>query len=186
MAISSHYSTMAVKIISRSNAPKVLATLFLLSYAKILQVILTVFSFTFIEYPDGQHTLWHYDGNIDYHSGEQIPLLVVALLDLLPFSLPYTVIIVLIQCLQRKSGFRMLSWVRRLKPLLDAYTGPYKDRYRFWTGLLLLVRVFLFLGFAVNALGYPALNLLLITVACIFLQYLMWSFHNILAIRNAL
>jgi len=50
--------------------------------------------------------------------------------------------------------------VQRLKPLLDAYTGPYKDKYRFWTGLLLLVRAVLFLAIAVNALGDPSLNLL--------------------------
>ena len=31
----------------------------------------------------------------------------------------------------------------KLKPLIDAYTGPYKDRYRFWTGLGLIVRILL-------------------------------------------
>ena len=54
----------------------------------------------------------------------------------------------------------MLFWVRRLKPFFDAYTGPYKDKYSFWVGLLLLVRSSLFLVFAFNALGDPAVNLL--------------------------
>ena len=30
-----------------------------------------------------------------------------------------------------------------MKPIFDAYGGPYKDRCRFWTGFLLLVHVIL-------------------------------------------
>ena len=33
----------------------------------------------------------------------------------------------------------------RLKPWYDAYGGPYKDRYRWWTGFLLLLRFLLVL-----------------------------------------
>ena len=57
-----------------------------------------------------------------------------------------------------------LSFVNRLKPFLDTYTGPYKDMYRFWPGILLLARVILFLIFAFNVQGAPALNLLSIGV----------------------
>ena len=35
--------------------------------------------------------------------------------------------------------------INSFKPLLDAYFGPYKDRYYYWTGLQLLIRA-LFLG----------------------------------------
>ena len=31
--------------------------------------------------------------------------------------------------------------VQKLKPLLDAYGGPYKDKYRFWTGATLMLRL---------------------------------------------
>ena len=37
----------------------------------------------------------------------------------------------------------MSSLYNRFKPLFDAYMGPYKDRYRYWTGILLLARVVL-------------------------------------------
>ena len=47
---------------------------------------------------------------------------------------------------------------------LDAYTGPYKNKYRYWTGFLLLVRVALFLVFAANVLGDPGINLLIIVI----------------------
>ena len=50
--VSSHYSTTAAKLSGR-NAVQVLATLFLLSYAKLLRITITAFSFTLLEYPDG-------------------------------------------------------------------------------------------------------------------------------------
>ena len=167
--VSSHYSTTAAKLSGR-NAVQVLATLFLLSYAKMLRVTITAFSFTLLEYPDGSvKRIWLYDGNVDYLKGKHIALFVAALLLLLFISLPYTVALLFIQCLQYRSRYRILAWVRRLKPLFDAYTGPYRDKHRYWPGLLLVVRVVLFLVFSVNVFGDPAVSLLTIiaTIFCI-------------------
>ena len=50
--VSSHYSTTAAKLSGR-NAVQVLATLFLLSCAKLLRITITAFSFTLLEYPNG-------------------------------------------------------------------------------------------------------------------------------------
>ena len=144
---------------------QVLATLFLLSYAKLLRIIITVFQSTELEYPDCTvRKVWLYDGNVDYLKGKHIPLFIAALL-LLLISLPYTIILIFIQHLQQWSSYRVLFWVKKLKPLFDAYTGPYKDRHRYWTGLLLLVRIALFLMFSVNVSGDPAINLLVILIA---------------------
>ena len=162
--VSSHYSTTAAKLSGR-NAVQVLATLFLLSYAKLLRITITAFSFTLLEYPDGSvKRVWLYDGNVDYLKGKHIALFVAALLLLVFISLPYTLALLFIQCLQYRSRYRILAWVRRLKPLFDAYTGPYKDKHRYWPGLLLVVRVVLFLVFSVNVFGDPAVSLLTITV----------------------
>ena len=121
--VSSHYSTTAAKLSGR-NAVQVLATLFLLSYAKLLRITITAFSFTLLEYPDGSvKRIWLYDGNVDYLKGKHIALFVAALLLLLFISLPYTVALLFIQCLQYRSRYRILAWVRRLKPLLDATEG---------------------------------------------------------------
>ena len=46
----SHYYTLAARLSGR-NAVPVLATLFLLSYAKLLRIIITVFQSTELEYP---------------------------------------------------------------------------------------------------------------------------------------
>ena len=66
-----------------------------------------------------------------------------------------------------------------MKPLLDAYTGPYKDNYRFWTGLLLLVRFILLLAYACNAQGGASLNVLLTGVAASCLLTVEWAFMGI-------
>ena len=137
--VSSHYYTKAARLAGR-NSVKVLATLFLLSYAKLLRVTITILSSTTLEYPDGSvRRVWLYDGNVDYLKGKHVPLFMAALLVLLVLSLPYTALLLFIQCLQLKSNYRALFWIGKFKPLFDAYTGPYKDKHRYWTGLLLLV-----------------------------------------------
>ena len=164
MIVSSHYSTTAAKLIGR-NAVKVLATLFLLSFAKLQRTIITTLSFTFLNFLDGSRKkVWVYDGNIDYLEGRHIPLFLAGILAFIFLLLPYTLVLTFVQHLRRRTGIRMLFWVRRLKPFFDAYTGPYKDKYSFWVGLLLLVRSSLFLVFAFNALGDPAVNLLATTL----------------------
>ena len=159
MIVSGHYSTTAAKLFRR-HAVKVLATLFLLSFAKLQRTIITALSFTFLTYPDGTKTVWLYDSNIEYLHGKHIPLFIAALLALLLLLIPYTLVLFFIQCLP-KLDCRIFFWVKKLKPLFDAYTGPCKDRYRSWTGFLLIVRTILFLIFT---LGNPGLNLAAISV----------------------
>ena len=155
--VASHYSTRASKLCG-STAVKVLATIFLLSYAKLLQTIMTVFSSTELVYPNGHHRrVWLYDGNVDYLKGKHNLLFISSLFLLMFILVPYTVLLLCIQLLQRFSD-------RDLWPLFNAYTRPYKKRHYYWTGLLLLVRVCLYFVFSLNTLGTPMINLLAITV----------------------
>ena len=179
MIVSSHYSTTAAKLIGR-NAVKILATLFLLSFAKLQRTIIAALSFTFLNFLDGSRKkVWVYDGNIDYLNGRHIPLFLAGLLAFIFLLLPYTLVLTFIQCLRRRTGTRMLFWVRRLKPFFDAYTGPYKDKYSFWVGLLLLVRSSLFLVFAFNALGDPAVNLLATALTGFLLAIVLQGLHGV-------
>ena len=167
----SHYYTLAARLSGR-NAVQVLATLFLLSYAKLLRIIITVFQSTDLNYSNNTvRKIWLYDGNVDYLKGKHVPLFIAALL-LLLISLPYTAILIFIQHLQHWSSYRVLFWVKKLKPLFDAYTGPYKDRHRYWTGLLLLVRIALSLIFSINTDGSSDINLLaiIVTVLTLFMH----------------
>ena len=164
--ISSKYSKRAANTFG-VNAVQILATLFLLSYAKLLRVTITVFQSTHLR--DNQN-VWHYDGNIIYLGKLHAPLMLVALICFALFLLPYTLTIFGIQWLQIFSHYKPFLWVNKFKPLFDAYTGPYKDKHRYWTGLLLLVRIGLFIVFSTNTSGDPAINLLaiIIVVMCLF------------------
>ena len=160
ITVASHYSTRLSKL-TGNDTIKVLATLFLLSYAKLLDLIITILTSTELVYPDGYHKrVWLYDGNVDYLKGKHIPLFIAAVLILVFLSIPYTAILFLIQWLQRLSNYKVLFFIGKLQPLIDAYTGPYKIKHRYWTGLLLLVRVCLYLVFSLNTLGDPMINLL--------------------------
>ena len=165
--MSSHYSSRAGRMFG-NNAVQVLATLFLLSYAKLLRVTITIFQPTHLVIPGVFNRLvWHYDGNIIYLQGKHIPLFIVALLFLIFLFTPYTLILFGIQWLQLLSHYKLFFWVNKFKLLLDAYTGPYRDKHRYWTGLLLLVRIALFTVFSANTTGNAAINLLAIALTIV-------------------
>ena len=159
----SHYSAKVATILG-TNPIAVLATLFLLSYTKILRAIIAALSYTLLEYPnDSNVAVWLYDGNIGYLSNKHTPLFIGALVCLVILFLPYTLFLIFSQWLRSKSGqYRILFWVNhyRVLPFIDAYHAPYTDKHRYWTGLMLLVRCALFLLFAFNTLEDPSVNLL--------------------------
>ena len=69
----------------------------------------------------------------------------MAMADTLLFILPFTLLLLFAPCIQTSNHF-LVQWVKmKLNPLLDAYQGPYKDNFRFWTGLM-LVRSILLVG----------------------------------------
>ena len=162
IVVVSHYSTFAARLFGR-NPVSVLATLFLLSYTKLLQTIIVVFSFTYINYPDTKETrvVWLYDANIDYLKGKHIILFTITLLFLVFLFLPYRLLLLFGQCLRRLPKKKGLHWTGSLvfNSIMDAYHAPYKIKHRYWTGLMLLVRCVLFLTFSFNALGDPNINL---------------------------
>jgi len=69
------------------------------------------------------------------------------------------------QWFKARSSRRLFYWINkpRVKPFLDAYHAPYKDKHRYWTGLLLYLRCALLLVFAFNTQADPSLNLLAIS-----------------------
>ena len=164
--VSSHYSMRISKLCSKNIVP-VLATLFLLSYTKLLQLVVDVFTFTNIKYPDG-HTkpVWLYDGNVDYLKGKHIPLFLATMLLQILLAI-YPLSLVSIQWLVKISHHRAMSWVQKLKPFFDAYTGPYKADHCYWTGLLLIVRIILLVTFTLNRNYSPTYNLLAVTVVSV-------------------
>ena len=158
--ILSHYSTRVMRLLGRKVIP-VLATLFLLSYAKILKTIITAFDFTIVFAGDAANTsnqlvprkVWTHDGNVDYLKDKHIPLFIVTLLFLVLLFLPYTLLLIFGQCLhmisKRKKGLRWLRSITFIS-IMDAYHAPFNKKHRYWTGLLLLIRCILLIIFTSN------------------------------------
>ena len=169
MIIASNYSTRMTRLLG-TNAVSVMATLVLLSYTKILRILITAFSFTTLTGSQDYHSVvWLADGNIKYFQLKHAILFLVALLVLLLLGVPYTVTLTAAPWIQRSRFKWVSSLYNRFKPLFDAYMGPYKDKYRYWTGMLLLARVVLIVLFSsianTNTVAGPQLNLLLLSLS---------------------
>ena len=157
-----------------NNAVPVLATLIFMSYAKLLRVITNILMLAVIRCKDTHWLVWSVDGNIGYLSSKHIPLFVIAMVFVF-LGLVYTVLVFSAQWLQRYSGKCFKSSrdpVVKLKPFIDAYTGPYKDKYRYWTGLLLIVRLLLTTVFSYTTGIVPQINNYIIAVITAVLLYL--------------
>ena len=145
--ITSRYSVRVSRLIGH-NPIAALNTLVLMSYTKILKIIIDVYSFAQLEYPDNKAvTVWLKDGNVLYLQPWHLLLTVVTSLVVIFLFLPYTLLLLLGYKLYRFSGRKHMRWLNRLKPLLDSYYGPYKTHTRYWTGFLLLVRCALYIVF---------------------------------------
>ena len=145
----SHFSNKFAKLLG-NNPVAVLATLILLSYTKILRTFTTAITFTYLEYPTYNKSVWLFDANIDYLGSKHIPLFLVAVLIFVLLFLPYTFLLLFGQWLPAISHLRFFSWVNRLKPFMDSYHAPYKAKHRYWPGLLLVLRFILFIVFAIQ------------------------------------
>ena len=173
----SRYSMRVAKLCG-SQAVPVLATLILLSYTRLLQAVIFSLSSTAILLPDGTHRIvWSSDGNIDFLRGKHIALSVMANLFLLFFLIPYAILLVVAPtpCGQYLTKYRLLNWINKLKPFLDAHTGHYKDHYRYWTGLLLLLRVFIAVFVSLNLSNVPDIPLFIVAVLMFLLIATAWS-----------
>ena len=123
------------------NTVPVLATLFLLSYAKLIQLIVTAMSYTFVEFPYGKKAVWSADSNIEYLENPHLLLFLAAVAILVFLWLPYMLLMLSAQWLQKYNLCIITSTLNRMKPFLDAHYGPLKDKHRYWFGALLLTRV---------------------------------------------
>ena len=151
------------------NAVPVLATLILMSYTKLSRTVTNALMINTLQCGEYKWSVWNVDGNIDYLGGKHAVLFTVSLLFLIT-GLVYTGLVFSSQWLQRYSGKCCKSTrdpVVRLKPLIDAYTGPFKDKYRFWTGLCLIVRLMLTVVFSFTTTLQSKLNNYIIQVTVV-------------------
>ncbi len=161
-----------------SNTVSVLATLFLLSYAKLLRTTLDIFSSTSLTDENGTvTTLWLLDGRYTFLEWPHNLLFTAGLVTLLGHILPFTILLLMGPVLLRYSHYKLLHWVNKLKPLLDAYQGPYNNKVRSWSGFFLLVRLVILLAVALNVAGNQAINLFVISIVLSGMLLTMVVFH---------
>ena len=164
--IVSEYSPRFAGLIGKRDPIATLATLMLLSYAKLLSVTITALSFAVLDYPDGsRETVWLPDGNVPYFRGKHVALVLVALLIIL-VGVPYTILLFLWQWLVRAPEWKVFKWTRntKLNAFISVYHAPYNSNYRYWTGLLLLVRVLLYITASVTVSAGPQTSLLITNI----------------------
>jgi len=139
LIITSRYSTRIQRVTAHRALP-VLATLFLLSYTKILHTVSSVlFSYsTITSLPNNKAMMvWSIDANIQLFGIKFTALFIICTL-LFLVLVPFNIVLIFTRILFR---FKLVSY---FKPLLDAYQGPYKNQHYYWPGLQLSVRAVFF------------------------------------------
>ena len=171
--ISSRSSTFS-NLIGKRDPVATLATLILISYTKFLQTIIATFSFVKSNGSLKPSTRWLYDASIVYFGWKHALLFITAVI-ILTFGLFYTILLFSWQWLLHCPRSKVLSWTRnqKLHSFIDTYHTPHTAKHRYWTGLLLLVRVVLYLISAFSASVYadPHIPLLatIIVMCCLLL-----------------
>ena len=140
------------KLIGRWNPVATLATLLLLSFTKLLQAIINALAFTVINYPSKtEQVVWLSDASVGYFNVKHAPLGLAAIAISIT-GLFYIFILFSWQWLQKAPNKWIFKWTRntKLNLFMEANLAPYKAKYRYWTGLLLLFRIVLYFGIATN------------------------------------
>ena len=174
--VASEKSPKFVRIMGR-NTHSVILTLLHLSFFKLYRATVAVLLYTDLQNGNREHfRVWRYNGNINYYSKKHTTLLAFASVVLIFFIIPYMLIIICAPLIVRK-GYQIRGvnfW--RLKPFLDAYTGLYKDKAMFWSGLTTVIFTIL----SVTSTEVDAvLNLVIIGLSCLSLIFLNFSFGGV-------
>ena len=146
MIIIANHSVRVSNLISKSSV-QVLATLFYLSFSKLLRTVIDILSHTTLysitchqhDYSNlSEQSVWYYNGE-EYGHGVHGFYLFLATAFVVLFLLPYTILVTFSYC------FTRFKLVNKFKPFIDAYNGHFKDKWRFWFGLRLWITITLFI-----------------------------------------
>ena len=135
LIIGSRHSS-KLRRLTANRVLKVLATLFLLSYTKtLLTVCQVLFFFSSVTHLPSKHItiFWSADTGVELFGAKFCILYTVCLLVFI-ILLIFNALLLFPRTLSR------CKFINYFKPLLDAYFGPYKLKYVFWTGLQLSMR----------------------------------------------
>ena len=137
--IASRYSSKLYRLTHNRSLP-VLATLFMLTYTNVLQIISSVFLYSTITSLPSKtsHIVWSLDPAMSI-LGWKFMLLIIVCLLLFSFLLMLNAVLLFTKPLMR---FKI---IHRFTPIIDAFQGPFKHHCYHWIGLQLLIRNIMFL-----------------------------------------
>ncbi|XP_065918464.1 uncharacterized protein [Dysidea avara] len=141
LAFASRYSVLIEKL-TRKRVIPVIATLYLLTYNKImLETFRGLFSYTVIYYLHSKHTdvYWSVDTSVSVF-GTQFALLFVFCLIIFLFVIVPTNLLLIFT----KTAYRFRFIVNYLKPFLDVYQAPFKENCSYFLGLEFIFRAIIF------------------------------------------
>ena len=169
-------------LLGKKNPVATLATLILLSYNKLLETIIVSFSFITLKYPNGTVvTKWLPDASVHFRGWKHVALICMGTLILI-LGLLYTTVIFSWQWVLRCPRSKILRWIRnqKLHSFIGIYHIPYTAQHRYWTGLLLLVRVIVYLVSTFTLSVDPRISLLstIITMGCLSTYKISLTFLN--------
>ena len=127
-----------------AHTVQVFATLFLLSYAKILHAVIDILIYTDISSSNqGSILAWRPDPTVSYLTDGHVALFIIALLFLIFFVVPFALILTFPNRFMR---YRLMNY---FYPLVDCFAAPFKDNYRYWFGTRAVLLIYLALTEAV-------------------------------------
>lgn len=172
------YTSLGAKTIG-NNIASVTASLILLSYTKYLRIVSESLSFTAITSSLGHSkSVWLYDGNVPFMQDKHTALSIVALAVLVGCIIPFTALMVFERLLLSYKTRQILVRLQ-LTTLISIYQASYKNSLRWWTGMMLLVRVALVTLYQVNILGNQRLNLVIIVSLGLCILGTMWNMGSL-------
>ena len=175
--IMARYSNKVVRLVGTHVVP-VLATMILLSYTKLIRTVFQTLDYVNVKCTNEKNetllnAMWYSDANVQYLGDCHLPLFLFSLTVLIILIIPYTCYLLTISLfegpLSKLKCCQKLS--TNMKPFFDAYGGPYKDKCRFWTGFLLLVRVILALVVSLDSKANVSLDVLASVLVVIMFMY---------------
>jgi hypothetical protein len=169
--VASECSSKFAKIIGKGNPVAVLATMILISIAKFFNAIIVSLSLTYYKPAYGSRnvdvTRIPYNlGSLDAEENMDIKaatysVMTISIL-LLLLGVIFAALVFSWQWLLRYQDKAIFKWVRyqKLRHFIEPYHAPYTAKYRYWTGLLLFVRILLYIISLLNFSLDPRIDLL--------------------------
>ena len=147
--ILSRYSPTFARCIGKRNPIETLATLIFLSYAKLLQFPILALScgelFRVDETVSVYKRVWLPDASIGCFDNKHVVMFTVGLV-IMVLVLIYTLLIFSWQWIVKLPNWKLFAVIRntKLQSFIEMHHIPYTSGHRYWTGLLLLVRILVY------------------------------------------